>query len=346
MSNPEKIEKINLFGKTKVDLNSELSSYNFPSFTSTQIAEWMYIRKLTDFSEMTNIPEKIRKQLNDTYQILTSQPVDTATSSDGTKKYLFHITKNRFIETALIPEKDRSTLCISSQVGCKMGCSFCMTSKQGYQANLTSGEIINQLHSIPESSSVKNIVFMGMGEPMDNLDEVLKSIEIFIHYYNISYKKITVSTIGLLSQIKRYLEFSKSPLAISLHSPFNEERGKLMPIEKTNPVEEIIRFIRNLRIDKQQRISFEYILFDGLNDTPEHIKGLTKLLHGLKCRVNLIKYHSLPNSVLKSPQQEKMIWFRNSLTRKGLFTTIRKSRGQDIQAACGLLSTLKQAKKK
>ncbi len=339
-------EKNNLFGKTVTQLNSLLSEYQLPSYTSSQIAKWIYEKNVTDFNDMTNIGKSIRHILKEVFVIEPVLPVSCKDSTDGTKKYLFHIADNRYIETAFIPEKNRNTLCVSVQVGCRMGCIFCMTSKQGFQANLTTGQIVSQLHSIPENKSITNIVYMGMGEPLDNFEEVIYSIEILNKYYDISYKKITVSTIGLLPEIKRFIEACKCPLAISLHSPFNEERRNLMPVEKVSPVENIIRFIRDLRIDKQRRISFEYIMFQDLNDTPSHINELTRLLSGLKCRINLIKYHPLPNSHLRSPEHEKILWFRNQLTQKGIFTTIRASRGEDIQAACGLLSTLKHMTKK
>jgi 23S rRNA (adenine2503-C2)-methyltransferase len=335
-------DKNNLFGKTVSQIESVLSAYHLPSYTSKQIADWIYRKGIFDFYDMTNLNKPVRQLLNEQFYIQTLEPVRQTLSTDGTKKYLFKTGTNNYIETAYIPEKKRSTLCVSSQAGCRMGCTFCMTSKQGFQANLNAGHIISQLHSLPEKESISNIVFMGMGEPLDNIDEVLNSIEIITGFYNISYKKITVSTIGLLPQIQRYIDECKCPLAISLHTPFHDERKKLMPVENASPLEKIIKYIKDLRLDKQHRISFEYILFEGLNDTSAHIKELSRLLGGLKCRINLIKYHSLPNSALKSPGMDKMIWFRNQLTQKGLFSTIRASRGEDIQAACGLLSTLQQ----
>lgn len=338
----KELEKNNLFGKTVSQIKSVLSSYHLPSYTSGQIADWIYRKGTFDFYEMTNLNKSTRQLLNDRFYIRAIEPERQTISTDGTKKYLFKTITGNYIETAYIPEKDRNTLCLSSQAGCRMGCTFCMTSKQGFQANLDTGHIISQLHTLPERDSVSNIVFMGMGEPLDNIDEVLNSIEIITALYNISYKKITISTIGLLPQIQRYIDECKCPLAISLHTPFHEERKKLMPVENASPVEKIIAYIKDLRLDKQHRISFEYILFEGLNDTSAHIKELSRLLGGLKCRINLIKYHALPNSTLKSPGKDKMIWFRNQLTQKGLYSTIRASRGEDIQAACGLLSTLQQ----
>jgi 23S rRNA (adenine2503-C2)-methyltransferase len=262
-------------------------------------------------------------------------------SVDGTKKYLYPAHKGLFIEAAYIPEKDRHTLCISSQIGCKMGCLFCMTGKQGFQGQLTAGEMVNQVLSLPESDQLTNVVYMGMGEPMDNIENVLKSLEIFTSDWGMGWspRRINVSTIGVEPAMRRFIEESDAHLAISLHTPFNEERKKLMPIEQVYPIEEVISALKEYDFGRQRRISFEYIMFDGVNDTPAHIKGLTKLLNGIRCRINLIRFHPIPDSPLRGSSDEKMKWFSEQLSKKGLTTTIRRSRGEDIYAACGLLST-------
>jgi 23S rRNA (adenine2503-C2)-methyltransferase len=263
------------------------------------------------------------------------------TGGDGTKKYLFKTFGGNYIETAMIPERNRVTVCVSSQAGCKMGCLFCMTARQGFQGNLTAGEIINQVKSIEEAGQVSNVVFMGMGEPMDNLEEVLKSLEILTSDWGfaMSPRRITVSTIGIIPAMARFLEESEAHLAVSLHTPFNTERQKIMPVQAKYPIESIVTEIRKWDFGRQRRVSFEYILFEGFNDSPLHVKELSKLLDGLKCRINLIRYHPIPGSSLKSPGEETIQNFKDLLNSKGILTTIRASRGQDINAACGLLST-------
>jgi 23S rRNA (adenine2503-C2)-methyltransferase len=280
------------------------------------------------------------------YEIGLDSPESVSESSDGTKKYLYKVLKGKFIETAYIPDTDRATICVSSQAGCKMGCIFCMTGKQGFQGNLTSNEILNQFRSLPEFGSLTNMVYMGMGEPLDNITEVLKSLEILTGEwgYGWSPTRITVSTVGLITGIKEFLEKSRCHLAVSLHSPFDEERRKLMPVQRTNSVKEILDIIRNFEINSQRRVSFEYILFKGMNDTPAHIRELARILNGIKCRINIIRFHPIPGSEFQSPDNKATISFKEALIKKGILTTIRASRGVDIQAACGLLSTLEQNK--
>jgi 23S rRNA (adenine2503-C2)-methyltransferase len=241
----------------------------------------------------------------------------------------------------MIPENDRITVCVSSQVGCKMGCLFCMTGKQGFQGQLTAGEIVNQIRSIEEAGQVTNIVYMGMGEPFDNLDEVLKSLEILTSEwgYAMSPRRITVSTIGIVPGMKTFLDLSDAHLAVSLHTPFDDERRKLMPVQVAYPLNDVLREIRNWDLGKQRRVSFEYIMFKGLNDTTRHVNELARLLNGIKCRINLIRFHPIPGTPLKGSDDETLFAFKDKLNDKGILTTIRASRGQDIYAACGLLST-------
>jgi 23S rRNA (adenine2503-C2)-methyltransferase len=307
------------------------------------MADWLYRKEIRNIDEMTNLSKKMRDLLSSEYEIGLSDPVSSAASSDGTKKYLFRVHNEKYIETAFIPDDNRATICISSQAGCKMGCIFCMTGKQGFQGNLTSNEILNQFRSLPEFRSLTNIVFMGMGEPLDNIAEVLKSLEILTSTwgYGWSPTRITVSTVGILNTISDFLEKSRCHLAISLHSPFDEERRKLMPIQRTNTVNDVLEIIRNFDFNNQRRVSFEYILFEGLNDSPRHVKELSRILNGIKCRINLIRFHPIPGSDLRSPDENSMLNFREALNKKGILTTLRESRGVDIQAACGLLSTLK-----
>jgi 23S rRNA (adenine2503-C2)-methyltransferase len=296
---------------------------------------------------MTNLSKKARELLSADYEIGLSEPVNEMKSADGTKKYLYKVLQDKFIETAYIPDTERATICVSSQAGCKMGCIFCMTGKQGFQGNLSSNEILNQFRSLPEFSGITNMVYMGMGEPLDNMVEVLKSLEIMTNEwgYGWSPTRITMSTVGIINGIKEFLEKSRCHLAVSLHTPFDEERRQLMPVQRTNTVKEVLDIIRNFEINSQRRISFEYILFKGINDTPRHIKELARILNGIKCRINIIRFHPIPGSQFLSPDLGTTINFKEALNAKGILTTIRVSRGVDIQAACGLLSTLEQNRK-
>lgn len=330
-----------LYGKTLEELKSIVTTEGLPSFTATQIADWMYHHHVESIDDMTNLSKKARELLSTKYTLGLVKPERVSESADGTKKYLFPVANNRYVEAVYIPESDRATLCVSSQSGCKMGCLFCMTAKQGFQGNLSAGDILNQLRCIPEFNSVTNIVYMGMGEPFDNLDNVIKSIEILTSKWGFGWssKRITVSTIGIIPAIKKFIETTNAHLAISLHTPFDDERRMLMPIQNVYPISDVIAELKEYRFTDHRRVSFEYIMFDGLNDTPRHVKELVRLLNGLTCRINLIRFHPIPDSPLRTTPDERIIQFRDSLTAKGIFTTVRASRGQDIQAACGLLST-------
>jgi 23S rRNA (adenine2503-C2)-methyltransferase len=333
--------KERLFGKTLLDLQELVLELGLPKFTSKQIADWLYKKQISSIDEMTNLSKKVRELLNEKFEFGLTAYTKVQSSLDGTKKYLFPTIQNKFIETAMIPERERKTVCVSSQVGCKMGCLFCFTAKQGFQGQLSAGEIINQIKSIDEAEEVSNIVYMGMGEPFDNLDEVLKSIEILTSEWGfaMSSRRITVSTIGIIPGMLAFLEQCDAHLAVSLHTPFHEERQKLMPVQVAYPIEEVVNEIRSWDFGRQRRISFEYILFEGLNDSKEHVMELSRLLSGLRCRINLIRFHPVPGTPLKSPNENTIQKFKNELNKKGILTTVRASRGEDIYAACGLLST-------
>jgi len=333
--------KTNLFGLTLFQLKEVVSSLGLPAFTATQLADWMYKKQVTSIASMTNQSKQTREKLESKYCIEMTEPSKVQTSTDGTKKYLYPTQIQKFIEAAYIPDDDRATLCVSTQIGCKMGCLFCMTGKQGFQGNLTTGEIINQVQSLPEFEKLTNIVYMGMGEPMDNVEAVLNSIEIMTSPwgYEWSPKRITVSTIGIIPAMNTFLERSQAHLAVSLHSPFDDERREIMPIQNVYPITQVISEIRRWQLGRQRRVSFEYIMFKGVNDTPRHANELVRLLHGIKCRVNLIRFHAIPDTPLEGTSPENMVTFQNHLKAKGLTVTIRASRGEDIFAACGLLST-------
>lgn len=333
--------KEKLFGKTLKELHELVGELGLPKFTAKQMADWLYKKPVSSIDEMTNLSLKVREMLHERYEFGLTAYTKVQESIDGTKKYLFPTVQHKFVETAMIPERDRKTVCVSSQVGCKMGCLFCFTAKQGFQGQLTAGEIVNQIRSIDEADQVSNIVYMGMGEPFDNLTQVLKSIEILTSEWGfaMSPRRITVSTIGIIPGMLTFLDKSEAHLAVSLHTPFADERQKLMPVQVAYPIEKVVDEIKQWDFGRQRRISFEYIVFEGLNDTPAHIRELARMLDGLKCRINLIRFHPVPGTPLKSPDENTLLRFKDELNRKGILTTIRASRGEDIYAACGLLST-------
>lgn len=313
---------------------------NLPPFTARQIAFWLYKKKISSIDEMTNISLSGREKLKKNHETGKLSPLQRMESTDGTVKYLFLTSGNKFIETVYIPDRERATLCVSTQVGCKMNCRFCMTGKQGFTSELSPAEIMNQILSVPESDTLTNIVFMGMGEPLDNVEALFKSLEILTSDYGFGWspKRITVSTIGPISGLKRFLAESRCHLAVSVHSPFPEERLSLMPAEKAYPIGKVVELIKQYDFAHQRRVSFEYILFGGINDDLGHARALANLLHDIPCRVNLIKYHAIPGVNLPATQIEKMTPFRDYLSSRGIISTIRTSRGEDIHAACGMLS--------
>lgn len=335
------MSKIFLLGKTKSELQLIVEENKLPKFTANQILDWIYMKRVNSFEEMTNLSKKARSILSEKYEIGFKEPSKVSASTDGTKKYLFQNEKGQFIEAAFIPEKNRNTLCVSSQVGCKMACEFCMTGRQKFHGNLSSGEIINQILSLPEFESLTNIVYMGMGEPLDNVEEVLKSLEIITSDWGLSWspKRINVSTIGVIPAMERFIKESKCHLAISIHSPFDEERKTFMPVQNKYKISDIINVLKKHDWSGQRRLSFEYIVFDDFNHTVSHAKELARILHSLKCRINLIRFHKIPDSRLKSSSEKNIKNFQKILEDKGIITTIRASRGEDINAACGLLST-------
>jgi 23S rRNA (adenine2503-C2)-methyltransferase len=339
--------KDKLYGKTQIELQSIVSNLGLPKFTAKQISDWLYKKHIDSIDEMSNLSKKARELLSDNFEFGIEKPIKENLSTDGTKKYLYKTGEGKFIETAYIPDKNRSTICVSSQVGCKMNCLFCSTGKQGFQADLSANEILNQLHSLPEFEKITNIVYMGMGEPFDNIENVLKSLEILTSEYGyaMSPKRITVSSIGLIPGMKKFLEQTKANLAISMHSPFEEERKLLIPVQNTYSIIDVIDEIKSVEFNSQRRVSFEYIVFKNLNDTENHAKELIKIVKGLKCRVNLIRYHKVPGVDLETTSENNLLKFQNHLKAKGILTTIRASRGQDIDAACGLLSTKELVKK-
>lgn len=311
-----------------------------PRFAAKQLLHWLYTKRATAIEAMTDISAKNRALLAEKYEIGLQSPLHEVVSTDGTKKYLFQ-TQHGLVETVYIPDDDRATLCVSCQVGCKMNCAFCMTGKQGWSGNLSATEIMNQILAVPDSAQLTNIVFMGMGEPFDNTLEILKVLEILTAPWGLAWspRRITVSTVGLLPGLRQFLAQSEAHLAVSLHNPFADGRLQMMPAEKAFPIETVVAELKRHDFAHQRRLSFEYIVFEGVNDTLRHARQLVRLLDGLPCRVNLIRFHRIPGVEWHSPSEERMVWLRDYLTENGLICTIRRSRGEDIAAACGLLST-------
>lgn len=330
-----------LYGKNPAELAALCAETGLPRFAARQLARWLYVKHIEDPMLMTDIPAARRALLAERFRQVLTPPERVTESADGTKKYLFRTQQGAYIESAYIPDGDRATLCVSSQAGCRMGCKFCATGRQGLQHSLTAAEILNQIVSLPERDTLTNVVFMGMGEPLDNLDSLLPTLEILTSAWGFGWSptRITVSTAGVASRLERFLEATQVHLAVSLHNPFPHERAEIMPVEKAWPIREVVEILRRYDFTHQRRVSFEYIVMSGLNDSPRHIRELCRLLDGIKCRINLIRFHKIPGSPYFSPDDRAMIAFRDALTAKGIHTTIRTSRGEDIQAACGLLST-------
>ncbi len=344
------------------ELQDVALSVGLQKFAGKQLAEWLYVRRVKSFDEMTNISLKGREALKANYTIGRHAPVREAVSQDGTRKYLFEVSniqspisnhQSCFIETVYIPEDDRATLCVSTQAGCKMGCRFCMTGTLGFHGHLSAAEILNQVFEIDQTalnkglSALSNLVLMGEGEPMDNIDEVLRALDVLTAPYGCAWspKRITVSTVGVPA-MKRFIEESECHLAVSMHNPFPAERAEIMPAEKIFSITEVVKLLKNYDWAHQRRVSFEYICWAGQNDTPRHAKELIRLLRGLPCRINLIRFHEGVEEVattnkesrhFPASNEKQMEWLRDYLTANGITTTIRRSRGEDILAACGML---------
>ncbi len=332
-----------LLGKTLSELQEVALSVGLQKFAGKQLANWLYVQRVSSFDQMTNISLKGREALQARYTIGRHAPVREAVSVDGTRKYLFAVGE-QFIESVYIPEEDRATLCVSTQAGCKMGCRFCMTGTLGFHGHLSAAEILNQIFEIDSLalannfSPLTNLVFMGEGEPMDNLDNVLCALEIMTADYGAAWspKRITVSTVGIPA-MKRFLDESECHLAVSMHNPFPSERKEIMPAEKMMSITDVVALLKQYDWSHQRRVSFEYICWAGANDTPRHAKELLRLLKGLNCRINLIRFHAGVDRAFPSSDEKTMEWLRDYLTDNGITTTIRKSRGEDILAACGML---------
>jgi len=332
--------RVNLLGMTLSQLQELCAEEGFPRFAAKQLCDWLYKKRVDSIDAMTNLSKVQRARLNEIACIGREYPVRCQVSKDGTKKYLFRVLDSHFIEAVYIPEDDRATLCVSCQVGCKMGCRFCVTGQQGFHGNLSAGDILNQLFSIPEFENLTNVVFMGMGEPMDNLDAVLAATQVLTSEWGLGWspKRITVSTVGIIPGLKRFLDESQCHLAVSLHNPLPQERLAMMPVQKAFPLNEVLALLRKYNWSGQRRLSFEYTMFRGENDDLAHAQKLVEALKGLDCRVNLIRFHESPDAPFKTSMPTTIKTFQDYLNRNGVICTLRASRGQDIDAACGLLA--------
>ena len=311
-----------------------------PSYAGKQLAGWLYGRKARSVDEMSNISKAGREKLKEVYDLGVVMPSACQESRDGTRKYLFQAGEGNAVEAVMIPDDDRKTLCVSSQAGCRMGCKFCMTGRQGFHGNLSAAMILSQFVAVDEAPGLTNAVFMGMGEPLDNYANVLRAVEVLTSDWGFGWspKRITLSTIGVLPELRRYLDSTRCHLAVSLHNPFPDERAAMMPVQKAWPLEDVIGLIREYDFTGQRRVSFEYTMFAGLNDTKRHADALIRLLKGLECRVNLIRFHKIPDAPFETSPQIVMESFRDRLSAHGITCTIRASRGEDIMAACGMLA--------
>lgn len=332
-----------LMGKSLAELREVATAVGMPRFAANQMEQWLYKRFVGSIDDMSNISKGNREKLSAAYTVGCMPYTERLESRDGTVKYLFPTASGKSVETVFIPDDDRATLCVSSQVGCKMNCLFCQTGKQGFEGNLTAGDILNQIYSLPERDRLTNIVFMGQGEPTDNLQSVLSATEIMTSDGGFAWspKRITISSVGTRN-LKRLLDESQCHIAISLHAPQHELRAALMPIENSTRIDDVVELLRQYDFSHQRRLSFEYIVFAGENDTLEHAKKIVSLTRGLHCRINLIRFHHIPGTRLHGASDETMLRMRDYLTAHGVFTTIRASRGQDIFAACGLLNTARK----
>ncbi len=348
--------KIRLAGKNLEELKAVAAEAGLPKFAASQLARWLYVKKVRDIGQMTDISKAGRERLEEKYEVGVTGYETVQISSDGTRKYLFpvkcahtgavpeNVREEDFekgaVEAVMIPDGDRATLCMSSQSGCRMGCRFCMTGRQGFHGHMSAADIISQMLAVDESDRLTNVVFMGMGEPLDNYDNVIRAIEIMTADWGFGWspKRITVSTIGVLPSLKRFLDESRCHLAVSMHNPFPDERLEMMPVQKAYPIDKVVDLIRQYDFTGQRRVSFEYTMFSGFNDTKRHADAVARMLSGLECRVNLIRFHQIPDFPYRTSPDGVIELFKERLSRAGIITTVRASRGEDIFAACGMLA--------
>jgi len=340
-----------LLGKSLEELQEVALAAGLKKFAGKQLAEWLYLRRATTFDEMTNISLDGRKTLAEHYTVGRKAPVAQAVSADGTKKYLFEVETSRgreYVESVYIPVDedeegvpDRATLCVSTQAGCRMGCRFCMTGTLGFHGHLSAADILNQIFSVPESERLTNLVYMGEGEPMDNIGPVMRSLEVMTSSYGCGWspRRITVSTVGAGEGLDRFLRESECNLAISLHNPFPDERAEIMPAERMRSIRQVLNWAGQRDFRHQRRLSFEYIVWSGRNDNMRYAQELRRLVAPFSphCRVNLIRFHAGVDEPFPGTDEQQMLRLCQYLNDNGVTATVRRSRGEDILAACGML---------
>ena len=326
------------------EFESVLSERQEPSYRAQQIWQWLFQKRAASFSEMTNLPAALRVRLAEDFTIGRLAVLKRAVSRDGTQKFLLGLADGHSIESVLIPEAKRLTLCVSTQAGCGFGCAFCATAVLGLKRNLRASEILDQIleagRSLAEDQRITHVVLMGMGEPLANYVETVKALDVMTETHwgiGISPRRITLSTVGLVPQIQRLMEETKVNLAISLHAATDELRGQLMPVNRKYPLEQLMDCCRALPIPRRKRITFEYVLLHGINDSKADASALCQLLQGVRCKVNLIPFNPHPGSVYQRPDDANIQEFQDVLHLHGLQTNIRRPRGDDVQAACGQL---------
>ena len=340
--------KISLLGKTLKQIKEIVHERYGHQDNAIEISKWIYRKDISSFDEIISIPMALRKSIGLNFQIEKTAPVLVSESNDKTRKYLFENQQGQKFEAVYMPGTKRNTLCMSTQSGCRMGCSFCLTGKMCFKGNLSAQDILNQYLSIPEQKKINRIVIMGMGEPFDNFIEVKKAIEILTAQWGVSFgaSNVTLSTVGLLEPLREFLEKPFCNLAISLNNPFSDERINLMPIESTNPIAKAVNLIKAKPLKKPLRVSFEYVALGEINLDERHAKAIADLLNGIQYHINIIPWNSHKGSSFKSPTDLELNTFISCLNRYGVLTSIRQSRGQDIGAACGQMAGTSEKIKK
>ena len=337
-------QKVDLKNLSLSELTEFLRSFGKERYRSVQILRWLYQKEVESFDEMTNLSKRFRQELSQASFISSLHPVRVEQAKDGTKKFLFQLEDGNRIESVLIPDKARLTLCLSTQVGCALGCRFCLTGKLGWKRDLTTSEILNQIlavkKALPEKAFITNIVLMGMGEPLANYENTLKALALMVHpdAFKFSSRRITLSTVGLLPQLEQLSKEKISfCLAISLNATDEETRSYLMPVNRHYPLNKILSLCKNFPLRPRSRITFEYVLVEGINDSPKDARRLIRILRGIPSKVNLIPLNEAPEIPFKTPSDEAVRHFQEILIEGGLTAIVRTSKGREISAACGQL---------
>jgi 23S rRNA (adenine2503-C2)-methyltransferase len=335
------MNKTNLCGLTVEELYGLIGTGGFEFKHAVAVAGIIYKKGSMGLEHTSRIPKRLKAFLGHVSQTGFYSPSASEVSSDGTVKYLFRTFGGKQFETVFIPDLRRNTVCVSTQAGCRMGCPFCVTGKYGFHGNLSAGDIVNQVISIPFTGKTTHIVFMGMGEPLDNLENVLKACNIITAEWGMAFspRNVTISTVGITQAVQEFLERSDCNLALSLYSPFAVERIRIIPAERAYPAGEIIRVMKNYPLKKKRRLSIAYVMMDGINDTDRHLEKLKAMLKDTGIRINLLPYHPVKYDMNRSSAEERMQFFKHNLVISGISASIRKSRGADISAACGLLAS-------